>query len=122
MVRVLIGAVIIGLGVLFWFTNGLVTLPSLVPTETLHRWQVASAALNDTALQIVIILLLGAAALAAWGIHDRRRRSAASAGPFDLRPRPGLPGASGPPDGRSADDDTTARTREGAAPTPRRTS
>ena len=70
---VLTGLLIMALGVLFWFTKGLVTMPSLVPTELLTRWQVASTALNNTAVQILVILIAGAVALALWWRWDRRR-------------------------------------------------
>lgn len=68
------GLVIIALGVLFWVTNGLVTLPSLVPTSTLARWQAGSAGLNDPVVQIAVILALGLLALVLWWLRDRRRR------------------------------------------------
>ncbi|MDN5599020.1 MAG: cytochrome c biogenesis CcdA family protein [Brachybacterium sp.] len=68
------GLVIIALGVLFWVTNGLVTLPSLVPTSALARWQAGSAGLNDPVVQIAVILALGLLALVLWWLRDRRRR------------------------------------------------
>ena len=68
------GLVIIALGILFWTTNGLVTLPSLVPTSTLARWQASSAGLNDPVVQVAAILVLGLLALLLWWRRDRRRR------------------------------------------------
>ncbi|ASK66288.1 cytochrome C biogenesis protein [Brachybacterium avium] len=68
------GVVIIALGIVFWVTNGLVTMPSLVPTSTLARWQAGSAGLNDPVVQIAVILALGALALLLWWRWDRRRR------------------------------------------------
>lgn len=77
---VLTGAVIMALGILFWTTNGLVTMPSLVPTRALARWQESAAVLSGTGIQIVVILLLGALALALWWRADRRRRRAGAPG------------------------------------------
>lgn len=68
------GIVIIALGMLFWSTNGLVTMPSLVPTRVLARWQANAAVLSGTGVQIAVILGLGALALALWWRGDRRRR------------------------------------------------
>ena len=68
------GALIIVLGVLFWVTNGLVTLPSLLPTETLARWQTRAAELDGVGLQITVIVVLGLLALALWWLSTRRSR------------------------------------------------
>lgn len=68
------GLVIIALGILFWATNGLVTLPSLVPTSTLARWQSSSVGLNDPLVQVAVIVGLGLLALLLWWRWDRRRR------------------------------------------------
>src|SRR5699024_5110453 len=57
------GLVIVALGILFWATNGLVTLPSLVPTSTLARWQSSSVGLNDPLVQVAVIIGLGILAL-----------------------------------------------------------
>src|SRR5699024_3862799 len=70
----LTGLVIIALGVLFWVTNGLVTLPSLIPTSTLARWQTSGPDLSSPALQIGVILALTLLALLQWWRADRRRR------------------------------------------------
>lgn len=121
LVPVITGLVIMALGILFWTTNGLVTLPSLIPTDVLARWQTSSEALNSTAVQILVILLLGGAALAAWAVHDRRRRARDAQGGFDLRPRTDLPAAptdpahrdtaTAPAGGAPADDTAARRTR-----------
>lgn len=73
------GLVIIALGILFWATNGLVSLPSLVPTSTLARWQSSSAGLNDPLVQVAVIAGLGILALVLWWRWDRRRRKAEDA-------------------------------------------
>lgn len=69
----LTGALIIAVGILFWATNGLVTMPSLVPTRVLARWQESLAGLSGTGVQIALILLGGAVALALWWRTERRR-------------------------------------------------
>lgn len=68
------GLLIIALGVLFWTTNGLVTMPSLVPTSTLARWQASTAGLSSPLVQAGMLLALGALALGIWLRHDRRRQ------------------------------------------------
>ena len=68
------GLLIIALGVLFWTTNGLVTMPSLVPTSTLARWQASTAGLSSPLVQVGMLLALGALALGIWLRHDRRRQ------------------------------------------------
>ncbi|MGO1285380.1 MAG: cytochrome c biogenesis CcdA family protein [Brachybacterium sp.] len=70
---VVTGIVIMALGVLFWVTNGLVTLPSLVPTSTLARWQENSAVLDDPGVQIAAIIALATLGLLVWWRRDRRR-------------------------------------------------
>ncbi|WP_262426553.1 hypothetical protein [Brachybacterium sp. Z12] len=75
----LTGALIIAVGILFWATNGLVTMPSLVPTGVLARWQENLTVLSDTGLQIAIIAGLGALALALWWWADRRRTANSTA-------------------------------------------
>ena len=72
---VLTGVLIIALGILFWWTNGLVTLPSLVPTSALARWQESSAVLNDPVVQVAVIIALGLIGLALWWRRERRRPS-----------------------------------------------
>ena len=81
------GLVIIALGILFWTTNGLVTLPSLVPTSTLARWQASSVGLNDPVVQVGAILALGLLALLLWWRRDRwRRREEETSAPITLAP------------------------------------
>ncbi|WP_193103572.1 cytochrome c biogenesis CcdA family protein [Brachybacterium sp. FME24] len=84
---VLTGLVIIALGILFWTTNGLVTLPSLVPTSTLARWQANSAQLDGPLVQIAVIVVLGLLGLLWWWVRDRRRRR--DAGPATITLTPG---------------------------------
>lgn len=90
---VLTGAVIIVVGILFWATNGLVTMPSLVPTRVLARWQESTAVLSGTGIQIAVILALSGLALVLWWRADRRRRSPATprlrVGAEARRPRAG---------------------------------
>lgn len=71
---VVTGLIIIALGVLFWATNGLVTLPSLLPTSILARWQASSTVLTGTGAQVAVVIVLGLLALGLWWRRDRRRR------------------------------------------------
>lgn len=76
---VLTGLVMIGVGLLFWATNGLVALPALIPASVQAALQARMTALGSPAAQVLGILALAAAALAAWFVITRpaRRRSAA---------------------------------------------
>lgn len=71
--NLLTGILIIALGILFWATDGLVALPSPVPTGTLARWQEGLAVLSGTGVQIGIILAAAALALTLWWRKERRR-------------------------------------------------
>ena len=71
--NLLTGVLIIAVGVLFWTTDGLVALPSPVPTGTLARWQEGLAVLSGTGVQIGLILAAAALALALWWRRERRR-------------------------------------------------
>lgn len=68
----LTGLLIIALGVLFWTTNGLISLPSLVPTRVLAQWQESLAPLSSTGVQIAVIAGLAALALLLWWRAERR--------------------------------------------------
>src|SRR5690625_6941212 len=69
---VLTGLVIIALGILFWSTNGLVTMPSLIPTSALARWQENVGVLSSTGAQIGVIVAL---ALLALGLRSEEHTS-----------------------------------------------
>ena len=71
--NLLTGVLIIAVGVLFWTTDGLVTLPSPVPTGTLARWPEGLAVLSGTGVQIGFILAAAALALVLWWRRERRR-------------------------------------------------
>lgn len=68
------GALILALGVLFWMTNGLVTLPSIVSTSTLARWQESSTVLGEPMVQVGVIIAAGLLTLLLWWLLDRRSR------------------------------------------------
>lgn len=70
---VITGLMITAVGVLFWTTNGLVSLPSLVPTDVLMRFQERSALLVNPVFDLVVILVLLVAALAAWAATRRKQ-------------------------------------------------
>lgn len=70
---VIAGALIAGVGVLFWTTNGLVTAPSLVPAETQGWLQAMSSSISGPAADILMILAVSGAVLLLW---SRNRRSA----------------------------------------------
>ncbi|AXK46503.1 cytochrome c biogenesis protein CcdA [Brachybacterium saurashtrense] len=70
------GVLIMGLGVLFWATNGLVSLPSPVPTRVLARWQEGLGALNGPGVQIALLVAAGLVALGLCWRADQRRPGA----------------------------------------------
>lgn len=74
---VLTGLLIIGVGVLFWTTNGLVGAPQLVPLDAQAWLQERAALLASPALDVVAIVVAAALALLLWSGHERRTRGAA---------------------------------------------
>ncbi|EPR75475.1 Cytochrome c-type biogenesis protein CcdA [Leifsonia rubra CMS 76R] len=67
------GTLIVGVGALFWFTNGLVSMPTLIPTDVQVWIQQRGALLANPIIDAVAILLLAAIALTIWGVRNRRR-------------------------------------------------
>src|SRR5699024_923900 len=74
---VVTGLLLIGVGVLFWATNGLLTAPALVPTGVQMWLQERSALLSGPVVDIVVIVLVAAAILLVWARRGRRRPPAA---------------------------------------------
>lgn len=66
------GLMIIAVGVLFWLTNGLVAMPSLVPTSVQAWAQEQSGRFSSAIVDGAVIVVLAIAALGAWA-HSRRR-------------------------------------------------
>lgn len=69
---VITGTLIVAVGALFWFTNGLVTLPTLIPTDVQVWMQERGAVLANPLVDMVAILVLAAIALTVWGVRRRR--------------------------------------------------
>lgn len=72
---VLTGLLLIGVGVLFWTTNGLVTMPQLIPVSVQDWLQQQSSTLSGPVADIVAIVVLAAIVLAIW-LRARRRSTA----------------------------------------------
>ncbi len=70
------GILIVGVGLLFWFTNGLVSMPSLVPTEVQLWAQQRGAVFSSPIFDAGAILLLMILALALWARAQRKKREA----------------------------------------------
>lgn len=68
------GLLITGTGLLFWFTNGLVSMPALVPTAVQAWAQEQGAVFASPVFDVAGILVIAAAALWAWGAASVRRR------------------------------------------------
>ncbi|WP_432559907.1 cytochrome c biogenesis CcdA family protein [Granulicoccus sp. GXG6511] len=68
------GLLMIGVGILFWTTNGLVGAPELIPADT-QAWLTQQAArASGPVVEVTVILLVAVALLVGWGL--RRRRAA----------------------------------------------
>ncbi len=68
------GLLIVAVGLLFWFTNGLVAMPSLVPTSVQAWMQEQGAILANPVFDIVAVIALAAVALAVWAVRTSARR------------------------------------------------
>lgn len=71
----LTGALMVVVGIMFWTTNGLASIPSFVPPDLLAELQ-SSAFLTSAAADITAILVVAALILALWFARDRRNRRA----------------------------------------------
>jgi cytochrome c biogenesis protein CcdA len=71
---VVTGVLIMGVGVVFWTTNGLVGGPELVPLDAQAWLQERAGALTGPALDIVAVLAVAALVLVLWA-RGRRARS-----------------------------------------------
>ncbi|WP_244951290.1 hypothetical protein [Ruania zhangjianzhongii] len=71
---VLTGLLLIGVGVLFWVTNGLVSAPALVPSGVQLWLQERSALLSGPVVDIVAIVVVAGVILAVWARRGKRRR------------------------------------------------
>lgn len=73
---VVTGLLIVGVGVLFWTTNGLVGAPELVPLDAQAWLQENTAILANPILDILAVVLIAGIVLVLWA---RRRRTRARA-------------------------------------------
>lgn len=80
---VLTGLLVIGVGVLFWTTNGLVGAPELLPVDTQAWLQERTALLAGPALDILSILAVAGAVIAIWVIRHRGSQARPTAGDRD---------------------------------------
>lgn len=76
---VITGMLLLAVGLLFWFTNGLVSLPALVPDDLLEWMQDRGSVLSSPVVDIVAIVLISGAALALWAFRQKRLRGAGTA-------------------------------------------
>ncbi|MEU4360377.1 cytochrome c biogenesis CcdA family protein [Promicromonospora sp. NPDC023987] len=80
---VLTGLLIVGVGMVFWTTNGLVGAPELLPVDAQAWLQERSAVLANPVLDVAAILVLAVLLLLIWA--RRRRAGATAARPGELR-------------------------------------
>lgn len=77
------GILIVGVGLLFWFTNGLVSMPTLVPTEVQLWAQQSGAVFSSPIFDAAAILLLMILALTLWARAQRKKREAPAEEPHE---------------------------------------
>lgn len=82
---VLTGLLIIGIGILFWRTNGLVGVPELVSLDTQASLQNAAQLLTNPIVDILAIVVIATVILVLWFRH--RSRSGEQEGNDDEQPR-----------------------------------
>lgn len=70
---VITGLLIIIIGIVFWLTNGLLTLPELLPHDVSAWLQSKSAIFANIWVDIAVILVLAAVALLLWWRNDRKK-------------------------------------------------
>lgn len=70
----LTGALMIVVGVVFQTTNGLVSVPSFIPTDVMSRLQ-SSALLSGATADVIAIGGIAVALVGLWVLRDRRRRA-----------------------------------------------
>ena len=70
----LTGALMIVVGVVFQTTNGLVSVPSFIPTDVVSRLQ-SSALLSGATADVIAISGIAVALVGLWVLRDRRRRA-----------------------------------------------
>lgn len=70
----LTGALMIVVGVIFQTTNGLVSVPSFIPTDVVSRLQ-SSALLSGATADVIAISGIAVALVGLWVLRDRRRRA-----------------------------------------------
>lgn len=80
-ISVVTGLLLIGVGVLFWTTNGLVSAPALVPTGVQLWLQERSALLSGPVVDIVAIVVVAGVILAVWARRGRSRQASNEANP-----------------------------------------
>lgn len=71
---VITGVLIIGVGVLFWTTNGLVGAPAVLPLDAQAWLQERTAALANPAVDVIAILAVAAAVLTVWTVRRGRQQ------------------------------------------------
>lgn len=71
---ILTGALMIVVGVVFQTTNGLVSVPSFIPTDVVSRLQ-SSALLSGATADVIAISGIAVALVGLWVLRDRRRRA-----------------------------------------------
>lgn len=76
---VVTGLLIAAMGVVFWTTNGLVTAPSLLPTDLQRGLQSFSSVVANPLVDVILIGLLIVSFTVVWAVRRSRKQAAAVA-------------------------------------------
>lgn len=80
---VIAGLLMITVGVLFWFTNGLVTMPELLPRSVSAWLQSKSSILSSVWIDVAVIVVVAVLLLLVWWRSESKKQSPAHGDPSE---------------------------------------
>lgn len=72
-ISMITGSLMVAVGVIFWTTNGLVSMPSLISTATLSQMQEWIGVLSSPIVDVTAVGVIAVAAVGLWALHLRRQ-------------------------------------------------